>query len=49
MHQALLDHWWYVGRPTVEELLLDVRALMSQGQGWWYDKTPPPYAQQSSD
>jgi hypothetical protein len=36
-----------VGRPTVEELRMDLRALMSRRQDWWYDKTPPPYAQES--
>ena len=37
--------WWYVGRPTVEELRMDLRALMSRRQDWWYETTPAPYAQ----
>ena len=50
----LLDHdlsiykiyngWWYVGRPTVEEIRMDFRALMSRRADWWYGKTPSPYA-----
>ena len=38
----IYNGWWYVGRPTVEELRMDLRALMSRRQDWWYDKTPPP-------
>ena len=40
----IYNGWWYVGRPTVEELRMDLRAMMSRRQDWWYDKTPPPYA-----
>jgi len=29
--------WWFLGRPTVEELRLDLRALMSQRPDWVYD------------
>ncbi len=43
----IYNGWWYVGRPTVEELRMDLRALMTRRQDWWYDKTPPPYAQAS--
>ena len=43
----IYNGWWYVGRPTVEELRMDLRALMSRRQDWWYDKTPPPYAEQA--
>ena len=45
----IYNGWWYVGRPTVEELRMDLRALMSRRQDWWYDKTPPPYAQKSDE
>ena len=38
--------WWFVGRPTVEELRMDYRALMSRRPEWWYDKVPPPFVQQ---
>jgi peroxiredoxin len=41
----IYNGWWYLGRPTVEELRLDLRALMSQRRDWWYDNTPAPYAQ----
>ena len=41
----IYNGWWYVGRPTVEELRMDLRALMSQRQDWWYANTPGPYAQ----
>jgi hypothetical protein len=36
---------WYVGRPTVEELRMDLRALMSRRHDSWYENTPAPYAQ----
>jgi peroxiredoxin len=41
----IYNGWWYVGRPTVEELRMDLRALMSRRQDWWYENTPAPYAQ----
>lgn len=28
--------WWFVGRPTVEELRMDFRALMSRRKDWVY-------------
>ncbi len=40
----IYNGWWYVGRPTVEELRMDFRALLSRREDWWYDKTPAPYA-----
>ena len=40
----IYNGWWYLGRPTVEELRMDLRALMSQRPDWWYDNTPAPYA-----
>lgn len=30
--------WWYVGRPTVEELRMDLRAILSQQSDWEYNK-----------
>lgn len=45
----IYNGWWYVGRPTVEDLRIDLRALMSLRQDWWYEKTPPPYAENSTD
>ena len=30
--------WWYVGRPTVDELRFDLRAVMSQRPDWAYSK-----------
>jgi len=41
----IYNGWWYVGRPTVEELRMDLRALMARRRDWWYDDTPAPYAQ----
>jgi peroxiredoxin len=41
----IYNGWWYVGRPTVEELRIDLRALMSRRRDWWYDDRPAPYAQ----
>jgi len=41
----IYNGWWYVGRPTVEELRMDLRVLMSRRRDWWYDDTPAPYAQ----
>lgn len=29
----IYNGWWYVGRPTVEELRMDLRALMSRRSG----------------
>ena len=40
----IYNGWWYVGRPTVEDLRMDLRALMARRQDWWYDDKPPPYA-----
>jgi peroxiredoxin len=40
----IYNGWWYLGRPTVEELRMDLRALMSRRRDWWYDDTPAPYA-----
>lgn len=44
----IYNGWWFVGRPTVEEMRMDYRALMFRRPDWWYDKTPPPYAEQTS-
>ncbi len=32
------DGWWYVGRPTVEELRMDLRAVMQRRADWAYSK-----------
>ena len=45
MIHKIYNGWWYVGRPTVEELRMDLRALMARRRDWWYDDTPAPYAQ----
>jgi peroxiredoxin len=42
----IYNGWWYVGRPTVEELRMDLRTLMSRRRDWWYGDTPPPYARE---
>jgi peroxiredoxin len=41
----IYNGWWYLGRPTVEELRMDLRALMTRRRDWWYDDTPAPYTQ----
>ena len=35
--------WWYLGRPTVDELRMDLRTLMSRRPDWWYGNMPAPY------
>ena len=40
----IYNGWWYLGRPTVEELRMDLRTLMSRRRDWWYGDAPPPYA-----
>lgn len=32
----IYNGWWYVGRPTVEEIRMDLRALMSRRDDWIY-------------
>ncbi len=34
----IYNGWWYVGRPTTEEIRTDLRALMSQRPDWVYSK-----------
>ena len=34
----IYDGWWYVGRPTVEELRMDLRAVMSRRPDYSYDR-----------
>jgi peroxiredoxin len=41
----IYNGWWFLGRPTVEDLRMDLRTLMSQRRDWWYDNTPAPYVQ----
>ena len=41
----IYNGWWYLGRPTVEELRMDLRALMARRRDWWYENTPAPYEQ----
>ena len=45
----IYNGWWYVGRPTVEEIRADFRALLSRRADWWYGKTPAPYPARESD
>jgi peroxiredoxin len=45
----IYNGWWYVGRPTVEEIRTDFRALLSRRADWWYGKMPAPYAAQDSN
>jgi peroxiredoxin len=32
----IYNGWWYLGRPTSEEIRMDLRALMSQRPDWIY-------------
>lgn len=34
----IYNGWWFVGRPTVEELRLDLRTLMSRRSNWVYSR-----------
>lgn len=34
----IYDGWWYVGRPTVEELRMDLRALMQRRDDYSYNR-----------
>lgn len=34
----IYNGWWYLGRPTVEELRMDLRALMSRREDWVYSE-----------
>jgi peroxiredoxin len=34
----IYNGWWFVGRPTVEELRLDLRTLMSRRADYAYDR-----------
>jgi peroxiredoxin/cold shock CspA family protein len=33
----IYDGWWFVGRPTLEELRMDLRAVMSKRSNWQYE------------
>jgi peroxiredoxin len=37
----IYNGWWYVGRPTVEELRQDLRGLLSARPDWTYAKPRP--------
>ena len=34
----IYNGWWYLGRPTVEEIRMDLRAVMSQRADWVYHR-----------
>ena len=34
----IYNGWWFVGRPTVEELRLDLRALLARRADYEYDR-----------
>jgi len=38
----IYNGWWYVGRPTVEEIRMDLRALLSRRNDWVYPGTGKP-------
>ncbi|MCI0553087.1 MAG: hypothetical protein L0287_19240 [Anaerolineae bacterium] len=35
----IYNGWWFVGRPTAEEIRMDLRALMSQRHDWVYPRS----------
>ncbi len=35
----IYNGWWFVGRPTVEEIRMDLRNLMSRRHDWIYPGT----------
>ena len=39
----IYNGWWFLGRPTVEEIRMDLRALFSRRPDWIYS---PDYRQQ---
>lgn len=41
----IYNGWWFVGRPTVEEIRMDYRTLLSRRADWWYDKKKPSYTE----
>lgn len=38
----IYNGWWYLGRPTVENLRMDLREIMSQRDDWVYPGTGRP-------
>ncbi len=34
----IYNGWWYLGRPTVEEIRMDLRAVMSRRPDWIYHR-----------
>ena len=42
----IYNGWWFLGRPTVEELRMDLRSLMSKRQDWIYS---PDYREQRKE
>lgn len=39
----IYNGWWYVGRPTVEEIRMDLRSLMSRRTDWTYSGSAESY------
>ena len=37
----IYNGWWFVGRPTVEEIRIDLRAVMSRRHDWIYSGKKP--------
>jgi hypothetical protein len=35
-HGEIYNGWWYLGRPTPEEIRMDLRELMSRRPDWVY-------------
>ena len=45
----IYDGWWFVGRPTVEELRMDYRALMSRRDDYSYSREWDKQAETAAD
>lgn len=44
--EKIYNGWWYVGRPTLEELRLDLRTIMAQRRDYGYEAYALPETQQ---
>lgn len=44
--EKIYNGWWYVGRPTLEELRHDLRAIMARRRDYAYETYATPEAQQ---
>ena len=43
----IYNGWWFLGRPTVDEIRMDLRELMSQRADWVYPREKWPYSEKA--